>query len=157
MATTNSVEYQNILDCAAGARDPNPARDQGGRKRTLAFSKTAAGEGTGDDIALTKVPKGAKITAIRFCSDVIGSAAGTAFTVGDDGDVDRLVATVTVGTSAQAYAGLPLRTPGSAAGATVDVGFGYVYTADTVIKLYVDGAALAGSGDFFGEIEYTLD
>jgi hypothetical protein len=106
----------------------------------------------GDIIELCQVPAGARIIGVTVGTNGLGgSCAGS---IGDAGDDDRLVTSVTLSASAQADAAM--RNDTSVTTESPSLGYGYEYTADTVIYIKLT-AASANTGVIRGHIEYTLN
>lgn len=82
-----------------------------------------------DEVGLFWVPKGFVVTGIRFDATDMDSGTALVWDVGDDGSEARLLSAITTG---------------QAAGNSVALatgGFLYKYTADTLIKAFINTAA----------------
>ena len=152
MATTYSTQYNNIRNRAT-AGIQNGTQEFAGKIRTAYFSKTAESEGTASTIFLTKLPSGARVVGIDWCSEDLSAGAAT-IEIGDASDTDRLVSAFDVGTAAIAAGPRVLRTPDTETSQTI--GFGYKYTAETDIIATTAVAAL-NTARFWGVIQYVVD
>lgn len=155
MAVVNSstTEYAAIASLATGAHAPLKPSQLGGRLRAAYFNGTSVAADATSVISLTKVPAGARIIALYFACQDLG-AATSAIEFGDAGDPDRLVSAFDVGTAAVAYSARTLRTPGAA---EPDLGFGYIYTTETVITATISVASQTAGGLYWGCILYVVD
>ncbi len=98
-----------------------------------------------DEVALLWVPKNAVILGVKLRVTDMDSSTGLLFDLGDDGDEDRLQAAFS-GQAAAEFIVLPV------------TGFLYKYTADTLIKLYVNTAATTGvAGTVYFSITYDVN
>lgn len=161
MASTNSTQYEKYLYQRDGdgstATDYTPLdpTELAGRLRVAYFQHTCESEAfaTSDTINLTVLPAGARVIDIIFCCEDISAGAAT-LTIGDSGDPDRLVASFDAsGALAPRNSTVALRTPTTE---TPDIGFGYKYTAETVIYATVGGANL-DTDNLWGAIFYVVD
>jgi hypothetical protein len=157
MATLSSVQATKINTTLASSNtagySPNPVNEQSGAIRAAYFSYySGSNMSIGDIIELCQVPAGARIIGVTVGTNGLGgSCAGS---IGDAGDDDRLVTSVTLSASAQADAAMRNDT-----GVTTEnpaLGYGYEYTADTVICIKLT-AASANTGVIRGHIEYILN
>ena len=148
MADTNSTQYAKIAS-AVGTYAPLQPNESRGKVQCEFFQHTCESEGIADNISLCKVPANARVLAIMWASDDLSAGAAT-LDIGDADDTDRLVADAAV-SSALAYAPLTLRTPTTE---DPDIGFGYEYTAETVIIGTVVTAAL-NTGKLWGAVLYV--
>jgi hypothetical protein len=148
MADTNSTQYAKQVD-APNTYAPLQPNEYLGKVQASFFQHTCESEGIGDTISLCKVPPNARVLAILWASDDLSAGSAT-LDIGDSGDADRLVADAAI-SAALAYAPLTLRSPTTE---TPDVGFGYEYTAETVITGTVVTAAL-NTGKLWGAVLYV--
>lgn len=154
MATTYTTQAAKINDLA-NTYAPLKPNELHGRVRVAFFQETCVGsEAIGDIIRLTKLPAGSRVVDFKFCCEDIGAATAT-LGIGDADDSDRLVSAIAVA-SAVAFgaASTILRTPTTE---TPDIGFGYVYDAETWITATVQTAALDAASNFWGAIFYVVD
>ena len=148
MADTNSTQYDKVAN-ASTTYSPLAANESRGKIQCEFFQHTCESEGIGDTISLCEVPANARILAIYWASDDLSAGSAT-LDIGDSGDDDRLVADAAI-SSAIAYGALTLRSPSTE---TPDVGFGYEYSAKTVITGTVVTAAL-NTGKLWGAVVYV--
>jgi len=167
MATT-SVQYDNYLDAIAlGIGFANQANSHTGKLRVSWFDVETSASAAGTTIPLCVVPAGAK-----YLCTLIAFEATSSLTVdiGDSGDTDRLVNDANLGTdnptSASLWTGIYTRLdstafgvagPGGNQSTAIAVGFGYKYTADTVISLITAGATATAGEVIRGAIIYTIE
>lgn len=153
---TNSVQYENHLDAIiSGTQFANRVSDWGGKLRIYKFDVQTAASAAGEILNLVIVPAG----FMYLCTwlNYEGTASLT-LDVGDASDDDRLVNDAALGsdnpTSASLWTGFYSRIdstafgtagPGGNTSSAVSVGFGYIYTVDTLIYGTTAGAtATAG-------------
>lgn len=98
-----------------------------------------------DEVALLWVPKNAVILDVKIRVTDMDSSTGLVFDLGDDGSEARLISAFS-GQAAAEFVTLAV------------TGFLYKYTADTLIKLYVNTAATTGvAGTVYFYISYVID
>ena len=98
-----------------------------------------------DEVALLWVPKNAVILDVKIRVTDMDASTGLLFDLGDDGDEDRLIAAFS-GQAAAEFITLAV------------TGLLYKYTADTLIKLYVNTAATTGAaGTVYFMLTYAVD
>lgn len=161
MPTVRSVQATKVnTTLASTGYTPNPANEQSGKLRVAYFSYAVPniagtpGLGATDVLELCLVPAGARILGITVTNSALGgSAAGS---IGDAADNDRLVTSVSIASAAQAD--VAMRVDSTDTDENPALGYGYEYTADTVISLYMTAAtANATAGVIRGHIEYTIE
>jgi len=140
MAEVNGVNYQLSQNVPV---DQVASKENFGRVRILHDTYEAAALPSGDKINIGKIPKGAKILDAKIVADALG--AGVTLELGDAGDPNRLVA-ATVFTSAAV---------GQMAASEIDSGWGFIYTAETLLQLTVGVGAATGTIKTW--VAYTLD
>lgn len=108
---------------------------------------TAMLDNANDEVGLFYLPKGAVVTGITAKgTDMDTGTPALLFDIGDDSDEDRLLAASTIGQA------------GTASSAIAVAGFMYKYTADTLIKAYVNtAAATAAAGTLTVVVTYFVD
>jgi hypothetical protein len=95
---------------------------------------TAMIDNIDDEVGLFFVPPGFTVTSATIsATDMDTGSATLAFDVGDDGDEDRIFAASTVGQA------------GTLSKAMARTGHLYQYTAETLIKAYVQAVAATGA------------
>lgn len=109
---------------------------------------TAMIDNSNDEVGLFRLPKGAVIVRATIAAtdmDTDGSPA-LAIDVGDDSDEDRIFAASTVGQA------------GTLSTAMARTAMLYKYTADTLIKAYIQTASATGAaGTLYVCVEYFVD
>jgi len=136
MADTNSVQYAKIAN-AATSYSPNAANESRGKIQVEFFEHTCESESIADTISLCQLPANARVLGIKWASADLSAGSAT-LAIGDADDADRFVAALDV-SSAIAYDDLVLRSPDAV---PTTVGFGYEYSATTVLTATVAVAAL---------------
>lgn len=109
---------------------------------------TAMIDNTNDEVGLFRLPKGAVIVGATIAAtDMDSNGSPTlAFDVGDDSDEDRIFAASSVGQG------------GTLSTAIARTGFLYKYTADTLIKAYVQAVSATGvAGTLYVSVQYFVD
>ena len=131
----------------------------GGRVRVAMFSAdtgTASDIAVGEDFILTRLPAGARPFAVYGIYDAMSTSSGVvSISIGDAGDVDRLVSAVSADAASTGKwflirdedAGIDVRT----------LGLGYKYTVETDIIARVSGEQVADNVRFSGFILYVVD
>lgn len=109
---------------------------------------TAMIDNTNDEVGLFVLPKGAVIVSATIAAtDMDTNGMPTlAFDVGDDSDEDRIFAASTVGQA------------GTLSTAMARTGYLYKYTADTLIKAYIQAVSATGAaGTLYVHVNYFVD
>jgi hypothetical protein len=157
MATVNSVEYNVIANFAASYAPLKPAQ-LGGRVRVATFNKktpTGTGLAINDLLALTKLPKGARILAILAQWEAMTTAGAAASgEIGTAASSALLVASMSFDAAGNLqFLVLKLdNTADDPAG-----GFQYTTTDETVIYIKVLTEAWAADKYIRGAIFYAVD
>jgi hypothetical protein len=130
----------------ASTTSKHPARATLGETEVFASVTTTAAVANADIINLFYVPSGAVITGVTISSTDIDTNGSPTVTidVGDAGDVDRLVAATTIGRASGVYNDLAL------------AGFGYTYTADTLIYATINSPATGAIGTIKVSVKYLM-
>jgi hypothetical protein len=131
MATVNGDNYAKALDPTPSSNQLDPAA-WGSKVRCQFDVYEAAAAADGTLIRIAKVPKGARLLDVIVAFDDLGTGAYLAVQT-EDGSAEEIHANIDVSSAA-----------GQAQGVKVDF-FGYQFTADTVIVLEVETAAITGT------------
>ena len=137
MATYNS--NQMLANGGASAVRVGGGHGMGGDTKTFFFlAPITAAPLLADVINLGWVPKGFRVTGVTITATDMDTSTGMLVDVGDAGDADRLVADSAVG-QANTLKVDTIR-PSALTSGVVTLGFGYKYTADTLLYATVDTA-----------------
>ena len=135
---------QMIANGGAGAKNFGLGHGYGGvAKEYIWRGKFTAAPLITDYINMGWVPKGFRVTGCTITAEDMDTSTGLTLDVGDAGDQDRLIAASAVG-QANTLKVDSLR-PSAITGAEPTLGFGYKYTADTLIVVTAL-AAPSGTG-----------
>ena len=151
MATLQSTTYDLLVTNLLTDGIQAQGSDLGGKLRVAWFTHLAAAESTSDVIQLTIVPDGARILGVMLHG--LDNGVGTTLDIGDADDVDRLVDGYVVGTGTFGPEWVTMALPDAE---TPTKGWGYKYTARTVITATVLTAAL-GTAIIYGAIVYAQE
>jgi hypothetical protein len=164
---TNSVQYENYADAIIqGTTFANRSSDWGGKLRIYRFDVQTAASAAGEILNLVVVP--AQFVYLCTWLNYEGTASLT-LDIGDADDTDRLVNDAALGsdnpTSASLWTGFYSRIDSTAFGTSgpdgntssaISVGFGYKYTADTLIYGTTAGATATAGEVIRGAIIGTI-
>jgi hypothetical protein len=164
---TSSVQYANYADAiVSGSGFNNRASDQNGKVRCMKFDVEMTAAAAGEVLSLGVIPAGA--TFLYALLTFEGTSSLT-LDVGDASDADRLVAAADLGSDVPTTGGVlklfgrldstafGTAGPDGNVSSAVSVGFGYRYTADTVITATTAGATATAGEVIRGAIFYTVE